>query len=82
MCSGMEMIGIASLIGAGTGVVNAKRAGKKVPAQQQAKKPDAGVTDEERRNRQLARLAAGAQRNNPTGGTAGNPNTGSVTLGT
>lgn len=80
MCTGMEVLALSSLISAGTRV--AALAGQKKPKQlQAAKSPDAGVTDDERRNKLLAQLAAGAGRTNPSGGKATSFSTGSVSLG-
>lgn len=81
MCDPATITAVATLVGAGTGVVTAAKGQKKVPKVQEAKKPDAALTEDERRNRLLAQLAAGASRNNPSGGLAGSPTTGSVTLG-
>lgn len=71
----------AAATAAATGVYSAANVPKAPGAPQEAKKPDAGMSDEDRRNKLLAQLAAGAAKNNPSGGTAGNPNTGSLTLG-
>lgn len=80
--SGPEMVmAIASLVSAGTGVASLANKPKAPKGAQAGKTPDAGLSDKDRRNKLLAQLAAGAARNNPSGGLAGNPNTGSVTLG-
>ena len=81
MCTGAEIGAVAALISAGTGVAALTNAPKAPKAAQEAKAPDAGLSDKDRRNKLLAQLAAGAARNNPSGGLAGNPNTGSLTLG-
>ncbi len=83
MCTGGEILAVASLITAGSSVVTAAKAGQKVPPKQEAKKPDIGVSEEERRSRLLAQLAAGASKTNPTGGKAGPGtfSTGNVQLG-
>lgn len=76
----LEWLGAASAAAGATAAV--KTAGMKPPGTpQKGKSPDAGMSPEERRNKLLAQLAAGAARNNPSGGLAGNPNVGSVKLG-
>lgn len=80
MCDPTTIAAIASVVSAGTGVVAAANQ-PKPSTPQAAKKPDASLSDEDRRNKLLAQLAAGAARNNPTGGLAGSPITGSTTLG-
>lgn len=72
---------IAGLIGAGT-AVTAHNTRKKPSTPQKAKTPDAELSPEDRRNKLIAQLAAGAARNNPSGGLAGTPSTGSISLGT
>lgn len=72
----------ASAASAATGVAVAAKGQPKAPGKpQEAKTPDAELSVEDKRAKLLAQLAAGAARNNPSGGLAGTPNTGSLTLG-
>lgn len=80
MCDPATVTAVASLVGAGTGVVTASQQ-KNPKRAQEAKSPDEGLTEDQKRSRLLAQLAAGASRNNPTGGLAANPNTATTKLG-
>lgn len=80
MCTGGEFAAVASLLSTGVSAVAANSV-KSPPKPQAAKTPDAGLSEEKKRSKLLAQLAAGASRNNPSGGLAGG-NTGAVTLGT
>lgn len=83
MCDPVQITAWAAAASAATGAGSLAVAANKKPKgpSQEAKKPDAGLSDKDRRAKLLAQLAAGASRNNPSGGTAGNPSTGSVLLG-
>lgn len=78
MCDPVSVLqGAAALVGIGGSTAAALQKPRKPGQQQRAKAPDEGLSDEERRQKLIAQMAAGAS----SGAGGGVGKTGSVTLG-